>query len=293
MANTINADLNNNIIAQNALEQFTKILSPLNAFSTSFNDEAGARGDSITILNLSNTSSVTSFSGTYSSQDTTYGKSTINLSTHKFCTWHITDLERSESSSVELQRFGYQKGGELATAVIEDIFASLTSANYADSVTASGDFGIDDVASVRKEAIDNNLPIDDCSLILNPTSFSQLIQDSVVGSALNYGGSEAIRGGRVPSLMGIPNILETNATIHANSAKGFLAHPSALAVAMRYLEPLNNKEYISTRKISDPETGIVMGYREFYEPDKGKQTAVLEVVYGFAVGRGEGLVRIV
>lgn len=292
MAQTIDSALNNNIIAQQALEQFTKILAPLNAFSTSFNDEAGNRGDSITILNLANTSSVSTFSGSYTSAGDTFGKSTISLDTHKYVSWHLTDTERSESSALELTRFAYQKGGELATAVIEDIFSAIKTANFGVDVTKTGTFGIDEVADARKSAVDANLPIDDCSLVLSPTSFSTLIQDSVVGSALNYGSADAIRDGKVPSLMGIPNVIETNATFDASSPDGFLAHPSGLAVAMRYLEPLDSKEYISAKKISDPKTGLVMGYREFYDPTAGKLTAILECVYGYAVGRGEAIIRL-
>ena len=292
MPQTINSDLNNNIIAQQALEQFTKILAPLNAFSTSFNDEAGNRGDKITILNLANTSSVADFSGSYSSSGDTFGRSQITLDNHKVVAWHLTDTERSQSSSLELTRFAYQKGGELATAVIEDIFSAINSTDYGTALTKTGTFGIDEVANARKLAVDANLPIDDTSLVLSPTSFSTLIQDSVVGSALNYGSSDAVREGKVPSLMGIPNVIETNATLDASSVDGFLAHPSGLAVAMRYLEPLDSKEYISAKKISDPKTGLVMGYREFYDPTAGKLTAILECVYGYAVGRPEAIIRL-
>ena len=110
MANTIASDLQNNIISQSALEQFTSILAPINAFSTSFSDEASARGNKVTILNLSNTSSATDFSPAtgYASQDTSFGETQIELNKHKFVTWHITDKQRSVSSSIELERFGYQ-----------------------------------------------------------------------------------------------------------------------------------------------------------------------------------------
>ena len=79
MANTVNANLQNNIISQSALEQFTSILAPLGAFSTSFNDEATNKGKTISITNIANTSTADDFTGTYSSMDTTYGASQISL----------------------------------------------------------------------------------------------------------------------------------------------------------------------------------------------------------------------
>ena len=111
---------------------------------------------------------------------------------------------------------------------------------------------------------------------------------------MNYGSAEVVQGGRVPSLYGIKGIYESN-SIPANSEdlQGFYAHPSSLAVAMRYLEPLNSQEYISARRLFDESTGMVMGYREFYTPSTGVQTAVLECVYGMKVAVSENLIRIV
>ena len=98
----------------------------------------------------------------------------------------------------------------------------------------------------------------------------------------------------MPSLFGIKSVYETNSIpLNSEDLYGFYTHPSAMAVAMRYLEPLNTSEYISARRVSDPDTGIVMGYREFYSPDTGTQTAVLECVYGYSVGIAGNLIRIV
>ena len=150
MPNTINTNLQNNVISQSALEQFTSILAPLQAFSTSFNDEASQKGKTINITTLSNTTSAADFAGSYASQNTTYGTTTITLSGHKFVTWHVTDTESSQSSAVELQRFGYQKGGDLAKAVYQDILSAVTNASYgaAGFVGAASTFDADDVADL-------------------------------------------------------------------------------------------------------------------------------------------------
>ena len=296
MANTIHANIQNNIISQSALEQFASILAPLNAFSTSFNDEASQRGNTVTILNLGNTSSAGNFTPAngYVSQNTTYAQTQISLSSHKFVTWHITDKERSASSAVELERFGYQKGADLAKAVFQDICSDITAIAFTSKKAVNAiDFDSDEVADLRSIALTNNLPIEGCSLVVNNGHFTELLKDSAVASALNYGSSDAIRGGNVPSLFGIPSVYETNSVPHnGEKLQGFLAHPCGLAVAMRYLEPSNTQEYISARRVSDPKSGLVMGYREFYDAKMGVQTAVLECVYGVAVGRPEGIVRL-
>ena len=294
MANTINANLQNNIIAQSALEQFTSILAPLNAFSTSFNDEAAEKGKTISIPKISNTSSAIDFAGTYSDMNTTYGAVQITLDQHMFVSWNITDTESSQSSAVELQRFGYQKGGDLAKAVFQDILAVVTAANYSTSIlSVAADFDSDEVADLREDGLDQNLYPDQCALVLTNEYFTSLLKDTDLSHSMNYGSAEVIQGGTVPSLFGIKEIREsTSIPANGEGLRGFYTHPSAMAVAMRYLEPLDSGSYISANRVTDEATGMTMGYREFYTTSTGVQTAVLECVYGFSVGIAENLIRI-
>ena len=294
MANTVNSNLQNNIISQSALEQFTSILAPLDSFSTSFNDEAAEKGKTISITTINNTSSAIDFAGTYSDMNTTYGATQITLNKHKFVSWHVTDTETAQSSAVELQRFGYQKGGDLAKVVFQDVLSEVKGANFTHKEeVAVADFDSDEVADLRKKAVNNNLPVDQCSLVLQNDMYTSLLKDTDISHAMNYGGAEAIRDGAVPSLFGIGSIYESNSIPeNADNIKGFLAHPSCMAVAMRYLQPNNTKEYIAARRLSDPATGIVLGYREFYTPSTGVQTAVLECMYGYAVGLADSLIRL-
>lgn len=298
MANTIPAGLQNNIIAQSALEAFTTIMAPLGAFSTSFNGDAAQRGKTINITTLDNVGGTADFSGTYTAQDSTYGTTLITLDKHKFVSWHVTDTESSQSSAVELQRFGYQKGGALAKSIFQDILSLVTATNFGNNtvdklIVTAADFDADSVADLRAKGFNFNCPPDQCALVLGNTYFTSLLKDNSLAHAMNYGSAEVVQGGRVPSLFGIKGIYESNA-IPANSQnlEGFYTHPSAIALAMRYLQPLNGKEYIATKRLTDPMTGITMGYREYYEPSTGTQTAVLESVYGYSVGIANNLIRI-
>ena len=288
MANTIPAGLQNNIISQSALDAFATILSPLQGFSTSFNDEAAQRGATINVTTLANTSSATDFddaAGTgYVSADTTYGTTAISLNKHKYVTWHVTDTERSESSAVELERFGYQKGADLAKAVYQDILSEVTNANYSTAgfVGAASTFDGDEAVNLRADMIAGGCPIEQCALVLTPDYFAALLKDANINGYMDFGSADVIRQGRIPSLFGIGYVQES-AGIPGNSENlvGFISHPSAMAVAMRYLEPTSTQEYINANRLYDEETGMVIGYREFYQPQLGKMTAVLEAVYGY------------
>jgi hypothetical protein len=293
MANTVASGLQNNIIAQSALDAFVDILAPLASFSQSFNDQAAETGKTINVTTLANTTGATDFAGTYTSMDTDYATTTITLDKHKFNTWHLSDTEYSQSSAVELERFGYQKGGELAKTVFQDILSAVTVANFSSStVIAASAFDVDDVADLRNHMVSIGAMPDLCNIVVGPSYFANLLKDSkIVADA--YGSREAIRDGQVPSLFGFNGIYESSA-IPANGENlgGFVCHPSAMAVAMRYLEPSDSSQYISTRRLTDPRSGIVLGYREYYTASTGKKSAVLEAVYGYSKAIGEDLQRI-
>ena len=299
MPNTIPAGLQNNIISQSALEAFTKKLAPLQAFSTSFNDEATRRGKTINVTTLANTSSADDFAAAtgYAAQNTTYSTSEISLTNHKYVTWHVTDTESAQSSAVELERFGYQKGGDLADAVFQSILSEVTVANYGDAAGFTGlpaAFDGDDVADLRGDMVDENCPPEQCALVVGNDYYTALLKDGDISGYFDYGSADIIRDGRIPSLFGVGFIFST-ASIPANGENliGFIAHPSAMAVAMRYLEPTNTQEYIAANRLYDEDSGMVLGYREFYDAKLGVQTAVLEAVYGMKVGISGALRRMI
>lgn len=297
MATTIPAALKNNIIAQSALNQFVSMLAPLSAFSTSYNDDAAQKGTTITIPTLSTTSDATAFSGTYTDQATTYGSTQIALDQHLFTTWTLTDTDVAESSAVELERFGYQKGGDIAKAVFQNILGEVLVANYPDAAGFTGagsDFDGDDVADLRGDMTAEGIDPGQCSLVIGNDYWTGLLKDTNINGAINYGSADIIREGRVPSLFGVGSLYESTA-IPANGENlvGFIAHPTAMAVAMRYLQPNNSQEYISAKRLTDPATGIVLGYREFYTPSTGVQTAVLECVFGKQVALSGSLRRMI
>lgn len=297
MAVTIPANLKNNIIAQSALNQFVSMLAPLSAFSTSFNDDAAQKGTTITIPTLSTTADTTAFVGTYSDQATTYGSTQIALDQHLYTTWTVTDTDVAESSAVELERFGYQKGGDIAKAVFENILAEVTVANYGNPAGFTGagsDFDGDDVADLRQNMTDEGIDPGQCAIVMGNSYWTGLLKDTNINGAINYGSADIIREGRVPSLFGVGSLYETTAIpTNGENLVGFIAHPSAMAVAMRYLQPNNSKEYITAKRLTDPATGIVLGYREFYTPSTGTQTAVLECVFGKEVALSDSLRRMI
>jgi hypothetical protein len=78
---------------------------------------------------------------------------------------------------------------------------------------------------------------------------------------------------------------------HAEKLVGFAVHPSAIAVAMRYLQPV--ADYQQAGAVTDPQTGMTFGYLRFTDTRANKVFVTLECLYGFALGKADALKRIV
>jgi len=78
---------------------------------------------------------------------------------------------------------------------------------------------------------------------------------------------------------------------HGEKLIGFAAHSSAVAVAMRYLQPV--ADYQQAGAVTDPTTGMTFGYLRFTDTRSNKIFVTLECLYGFAAAKTDGLKRIV
>jgi hypothetical protein len=293
---TINTALNDALIAQNALEAFTKKLAPLSAISTSYSNEATRRGASISVpvvasISASNFSSSTG----YEVGGGTLDAVTVNLSNHKIASVALTDQDVAKSSTVDINKWSYQIGKSLAQTLLTDVFSNITAANFGttNKVTkATASVGLADLRAMRTLAVKNDLDISECSVFLAADVYDKLLGESNVIANLALQGN-ALGTGAVPTLFGMP-IYELN-FIPSNSEglTGFLIHPSALAVAVRVLEPQDTSMYLATSQVTDDVSGVSMGYRRHYNPGKGTHFLNGEIVYGVATGLSSSVVRLV
>jgi len=286
MANTIASGLNNSIVAESALDAFTAALTPLNAFSTSFNSDAAQKGSTIDVPFVATATEAVAFSSSYSMKDSTLNTKQIALTSHSYCSWYVTDTESANSSAVALSRFGAQKGFQLGKKVLQDILSLVTIANYGAPVFtgAASTFDGDDVADIRNAAIDNDIAAETASLVIDNAYHTALLKDANLRGANIYGNTGIIQDGTIPRLFGLGGLYESN-LIPANSINlvGFIANPNAIVAAMRYLSPVGGGDYLTANSVSN-DSGMVLGYREWYDNDAGQLRAVIEASYGYAVG---------
>lgn len=191
--------------------------------------------------------------------EATEDKLTISATTHQYSSTMIEDMGLVQSSSDLLSMYADSIGYKLALGVevaIEAALALTTECiNIAGNATAKT-IDAATLAHMSKVALENNAPLNECALVLNPTLYSSLFR---IDDFIHISKTAAVDvpNGQVGNVMGMPvylsnNISSTNhndavdsddgALTNGNVLGGFLMHKSALGIAFSK-QPVVNSEY--------------------------------------------------
>lgn len=279
-------------LANTALESFVKELLPLNLFSTNFSPEtypARHKGQGI-LVPLVGTLTATTFGGTYAI--TTFAKSviTVTINRHKLVPIGETDLDAANNSDSALETMAFQAGRALAQAVLEDVLTLVTTANFSAIGTAVSSTALD-VPGLRsgKLALDQaNCPRQPRVTLMDSVGMDALLAVTNFVQAYMFADNNVLREGRVMRALGADLYALNGSFVSAASINCFFAHPSAIAIAMRYLTPQRPENYDFAEQFSDPNTGITMGMRDYYDPLTGTRYLAIEANYGYSAGITNG-----
>lgn len=296
MANTIDSDLYGTIVGESAIRVFQDILKPISAFSTDFSGQMGDRNQSIVVpLTADPTAAASKTAGNdYTVQDTTLSETTVTLNKHKYVSWYLTDNDADTSRFMAIENVGMEKGQKLAIDVFEDILSLVTNSNYGSAAFtgAASTFDHDDVVDVQTACDNAKWMQDRRNMMLTPSYYNALFTDTVVGADVY--GSALVARGELPELAGFRMHKCTAIPGNSENLVGFAARPNAIAVVNRYLAPAGGGRPGSIyRSFTHEETGITIGYREFYDDDAGVRKAILECWYGYATGNTAAIKRLV
>ena len=271
--------------ADTALEAFVSTLAPLNAFSTDASPNPASGGSSV-LVPLIGSLTATTFSG-YCVCGSTASVITVTLNKRRIVVTGQDDLTRIQNSYGNLlPRFARQQGAELAREVIATIWGALTPGAFGTAATTtSTGIAVADLLTGKKLLDAAKVPFIDRSYVLDTVPYNALLGTTQFIQAQIAGDPSAFRRGSMGQVFGADTYM-TNALPGTNSVMGFIAHPSAIAVAMRYLGPgdAGRQYYIDARPVTDPATGATFGLRHLYDPCSGTEFIDLECLFGFSVG---------
>ena len=281
--------------SQAALQGFTDFLAPLNTFSTDFGGAISQRGKTVHVPLYTGGGAVTPFAGDYTTgADETISDVSVTVDQHEFVTAKLSDIEK-KNTVADLEQLGVQMGADLAKSVFQNVLAVVTNANYgaAASTGAASAFDADEVIDITDACDTGLMPMTGRGLVLSSSYYNALLKDASIKNANQYGTDQGIQAGLIPNLFGFRVYESTAVPANGENLVGFACNSSAIAVAMRYLEPQDNNGYVRAEALSDPDTGAVLGLRQFYLPETGDMYMTLECNWGKAVGIDAGIERIV
>lgn len=293
---------NDKIFIQEALNAFSAGLAPLNAFTRSYSSATSRKGDVIAIPRAEALSTTTfayaNNSGfPYETEGGTLNTISLNLDQHQIVGVDITDIQYANKAAAEIAVFARNQGRALARKCLTNIFELISIANFGAAAATPVSIAVTgrtQLAAARKVLIDRQVGADNLSLVASAELYQSLLNDSNISQSFQYGGSEAVREARIPRLLGM-DVYETNALPLGGtlSLVGFLAHPDAIAVAVRQLMPQDDSAYLAVETAVDEETGLGFTYRRHFNPGKGRHFASFECLFGFtaALTLGLGILR--
>lgn len=295
MANTL-TDLKDIRVSQAALMPWMQTLLPLSAFSTNFSADAADHLDTVKVPIIGAPSAASDFAGDYT-QDADSQASTVSvvLDRHKYKTVHLSATEMATMAVPLLDKLVANAAQQLAQDVLRDILSEVTAANYGEPgipALAAEDFSYKSIIKLREACARSNMPSDQRSLIVDSGYFSALLADEIVArSHVPALAQSGVVDARITRMAGFDMYETTCIPGNGENLVGLAAHPSGLAVAMRYLEPVAS--YDEAGAVTDPVTGLTFGYLRYTDAKSNRVYITVEALYGFKCTRPEGIKRIV
>lgn len=210
MANTIDSELQLNLVLDSALEAFKREILPLTSFSTVFQDVQlqGTNKMAVPYYPLATSDSQTRASGgSYKALATATATESrdITVNKNKLQAISFTSEERSRQPRFDPERHGRLKGEKLAYDIIAQILGLVRAADFTGTTinaSTSGNFDEDDVADLAKICMDDFWPKGERSLILGSGHYHNLIKQPAILDLSQSGSMEALREAMVRRLMG-------------------------------------------------------------------------------------------
>lgn len=296
--NTIDTGLKRQAIIQEVMMGFAKKLLPLRAFSSVFNAELeGTDKVNVPFVDLHSTAS-TDYNGSngYVMGDSTNSSKEITINKRKYQALGVTSSEVRRQPFLLLAQQLEQRIATLGSNIFADVLSIVTAANYgaAAKVSAAAAFDAQDVADIKGACDTAEWPDVGRSLILVSTHDVALLKDTAVAAAMNYGGSEAIRQGRIPSLFGFDYFPCNNVPANSESLVGMASHRSCIVFAQAPIMPTEEvmQQLTAYEVFVDPVTGASFEYRRWGSADYDTTKQVVEANYGYALGNAAAIKRI-
>jgi hypothetical protein len=290
----LNTNLALQVYSKRILEGLRVKLAMLKAFSTDLSDEVVNAVGQVVRVSLVTGDAAADWNATsnnYARAAASLTDVSVELTTRKIVGFAITAAQNAEFHPQWWEGKAELNANALGKAVTDALLALVTGANFGDTdadklQVSLATFGRKQIAAMRAKIVKAGIDPARASLNLNPDFFSALLADL---DSQVYGGKEAIVGGVIPGLLGFKSVIEQP----TYTDPGFVALPSALAVAGRVVRPLDTTGYGEFSIITEPDTGMPISRVMCTDVATGNTSMSNDVVFGVSVGQSTALKRLV
>lgn len=195
----------------------------------------------------------------------------LSLTSHKYASAMVEDMGVVQANSDLLSMYADSIGYKLALGFETEVEAALATTTECINIagnTVAKTIDAATLAHISKVVMENDIPINECTMVLNPTLYSSLfrIDDFIHISKTN---TANVQNGLVGSVMGMNVVLSNNITStnhndavdsddgalnNANVLGGFVLHSSALAYGFSKAPQVSSEydiDYIAHKLVGD------------------------------------------
>ena len=297
--------INLTVIAQDSLTTLLAEFPLISKFTTNFGGEIATRGETV-VTRIANpvTSPITNIgSAGYAVTNVTSLERRIELSNHKGFVMGFSDGEVAKGGYDVLRRtFIRPAAHAVSKAVLDDIFALVTNANYPEDIVGGATvhaynstvaaFDADAVAGISQVLTDRNVPQQDRLLILKPSLYTSLARDNAISAQYASGTNAPLTENLLPRIYGFEVNQYTGLPASVTNLKGIACNAESFLIATRQ-PALPTNWYGNVASATDEKSGLTIQVREWYDGTEGLQKLSMSILYGVAVGNEKTLGKII
>ena len=280
-------DLKMKVAAEASIQAMHAEMAKLQDFVHDYTELEGRKGEAIAVpvIDLSASAEFNADTNNYCNGQNEVDGALVNLDKHFVKSVMITDRQLAATDFNWLRDIATAETNVIARSINKYVFGLINETNCPLSATLDVTSKTA-VANLYKIATDNDIPVGDAVVVLGPVDYQKVLSylDSNV-----YGGSEAIREGRIPGLYGFRAFVCS--TFLNEGLKGAIVSRDAIGLASRYLEPMEGA-YPDAWRASDGDIATI-GFRHFANLCTGRRYLACEALFGAKVLMPKKIVRLV
>lgn len=291
---------NATVIAQRALEQLVAMLPFLRNIATDLSGENAKFGETIIVHEVAAAEAINfDPSVGYVPAARTQVDIPCTLNEHVHHTYEVSVQEASSSRVDLIERFGRTGAYAVGAKLVSTLMALCTESNFANKTVkalGSGQDGFDwKTLQLISLALDNrDVPPMGRFMLLNPAYYASLCMDKAMLTILLSEGASSVKSGILPEVNGFAVNKFNRIPGNNENLVGIAGISTALALATRIPEdPGQGSSNCSITVATEPQTGLSIQVREWYEPTPAKFRRSYTLMFGVGKGQTDCLQRIV